>query len=282
MIREAGREDREAVLEFLKPHTARSMFLCSNIASQGIGWSQHPHATRIFLWMTRDGIGGVFGLTRGGFLLVQAPDVPLEAYTSFATAVTGERALGATGMTSQVSALLDALGLAKMQYAINHEEPLCELALQSLDDPKADLRPPTADHVDLLYDWLTGYTASTGLVADQKAIRGRAEAAVQSGTKARLLFEDGTPVAMATINAAANGHVQVGGVFVPPERRGKGLGRRVTQAILVEARGNWAHTGVLFSNNDAATKAYEAIGFRQVDTFRVAILAEPARLGTPA
>ncbi len=282
MIREAGPEDQEAVETFLRPHTARSMFLCSNIASQGIGWSGHAHATRIFLWMTRDGIGGVFGLTRGGFVLVQAPDVPPDAFAGFAVAIAGEKVVGATGLSAQTTLLLDALGLARARYTLNHEEPLCRMALETLDDPQADLRPPSADHVELLTSWLTGFSTATGLAADDKAMRGRAEAAVRPGSKARLLFENGTPVAMATINAAANGYVQVGGVFVPAERRGNGLGARVTRALLVEARGTGAHTGVLVSNNDIATRAYSAIGFRAVSTFRIAIFPEPTTIGTAA
>ena len=54
--------------------------------------------------------------------------------------------------------------------------------------------------------------------------------------------------------------------------RGKRLGREVTRALLAEARDNGARQAVLFANNDAAARAYQAIGFRQVGWYRIAFL----------
>ena len=96
--------------------------------------------------------------------------------------------------------------------------------------------------------------------------------------RVRLLIEAGHPVAMAAINAKAGYHVQVGGVGVPAQYRGRGYGRGVTAALLREARAEGAQVAVLFANNPTAARSYEAIGFRQVDQYRIALLATPQEI----
>lgn len=282
MIREALAEDRAAIEAFLNDRIASSMFLCSNLAAHGIGWSDHPHSTRVFLWMRSDGIAGIFGLTRGGFLLAQAPGAPPEAYEAFARAIAGETVIGMTGLSDQVSATLSALGLDKAAFNLNHEEPLCRLSLDRLTDDTEDLRPASVEHLGLLTDWFLANAAETGVAATSDSLEDRARTATKPRSRVCLLFEDKAPVAMAAINAKAHDHVQVGGVFVPPENRNRGFGRRVTKALLIEARAKGARTAILFSNNDAATRAYEAIGFRQIATFRIALLSAPETVGMTA
>jgi predicted GNAT family acetyltransferase len=80
---------------------------------------------------------------------------------------------------------------------------------------------------------------------------------------------------MANLNAVVGEHVQVGGVYVPREARGRGFARRITTGLLQEARSEGARIAVLFANNAAAARAYEAIGFRQNGWYGIALLAEP-------
>lgn len=56
----------------------------------------------------------------------------------------------------------------------------------------------------------------------------------------------------------------------------------MTAARLAEARAAGARVAILFSNNDAASRAYEAIGFRRVGDYRVCVLNRPIFLGAPA
>ena len=283
MIREAVTEDREAIDSFLRRYTESSMFLRSNLAGQGIGWSDHAHSTRFFLWSGRDGIEGVFGLTRAGFLLAQAANLPDAACKRFADAIVGETVIGMIGLSDQVSFMLSALGLETAQYDLNHEEPLCRCALNDLQDPgEHDLRQPEPETHELLVKWFSQYNSDTGLATSGDEARRRADAALNPNTAVRLLYSDGAPVAMAAINARVEGFVQLGGVFVPPEFRGRGMAQRVTKAILWEACKSGAHTGVLMSNNDIATRAYVAVGFRPIATFRIAILAEATPVGAAA
>jgi predicted GNAT family acetyltransferase len=72
--------------------------------------------------------------------------------------------------------------------------------------------------------------------------------------------------------------VQVGGVFVPQELRGRGFAQRITVGLLQAARRDGAETAVLFANNPVAARTYEAIEFQQVGWYGIALLARPERV----
>jgi predicted GNAT family acetyltransferase len=56
------------------------------------------------------------------------------------------------------------------------------------------------------------------------------------------------------------------------------LARKVTRALLAEARASGAREAILFSNNDAASRAYRSIGFEQVGQYRIAFLHSPRQV----
>ena len=68
-------------------------------------------------------------------------------------------------------------------------------------------------------------------------------------------------------------NVQIGGVWTPPELRGRGYARRVVAGALRVAEGEGVRRAVLFTENPAARRSYEALGFRQVGEFGVIVLA---------
>lgn len=286
MIRAATVEDQRDIERFLASYPETSMFLRSNL-SHGIGWTEHPHSTRYFLCVGSSGLQGVFGLTRNGFLMVQCPELADRCFADFAHAVLGETVCGMTGETKAVAATLDHLGLAGAAFALNEDEPLMRVDLARIETPDCDLRAPEHADSDLLLDWFTQYELDTGLAPAKDSARKNAEARIARMTDGhpslRLLIDDeDTPLAMADINARLPDIVQIGGVFVPAAARGKGLGRRVTAALLAEARAEGARTAILFASGTAARRAYEAIGFETVGTYRVAILKTPQTVGASA
>ncbi|MBO9466385.1 GNAT family N-acetyltransferase [Tropicibacter sp. R15_0] len=274
MLRLATAQDVAALDTFLAHHAESSMFLRSNLAAHGTDERDHRHGTRFFIWGE---IEGVFGATVSGFLLVQAPNCPPEAFAAFAHILDQERALGMTGPDDQVAQALTALGLTTARYQLNHAEPLYRLDLAHLPEGRLPMRLPQPQDLDFLVDWFSGYLVDTQQNIPDNVVqpaRDRAQIAVDTQS-IRLLLQGGQPVAMAAINASVADHVQVGGVFVPQDQRQKGLGRGVTTALLQEARDDGAKIAILFANNPPAARAYEAIGFQKVGDFRVAILAEP-------
>ena len=163
MMREANPEDRDRMEDFLARYAETSMFLRSNLASHGIGHSVHPHSTRFFLSETAQGIGAVFGLTRGGFLMAQSPNVPDATYRAFANAIAGAMIRGMTGVSDQVTATLKALGLAGRPFSRDSLDPLYQFDIDALPDPHLSLRVPTKDDVTLFSGWYADYEMETGI-----------------------------------------------------------------------------------------------------------------------
>jgi GNAT superfamily N-acetyltransferase len=282
MIRRAVPGDEAALEAFLAQHPATSMFLRGNLA-HGLGPSDHPHATGYHLYPASGPIAAVLGLTRSGMVLCQTGGVD-QAIPEIAQALSGQIVTGFSGEAGQIGALMAQLALQfPRDFRMDHIEPLFRLDLAELPDGDDTIRPARAEEVDLLTGWFTAYMQDTGLGAGDPAAgiaeaRDRAQAAAL-GSSVRLLVAEDRPVAMAALNARAGDMVQVGGVYVPPARRNQGLGRRMTRALLTEARGQGARAAVLFANNDAAARAYLGIGFRQIGQYRIAFLHAPQRMG---
>ncbi len=99
------------------------------------------------------------------------------------------------------------------------------------------------------------------------------------GDDTRLLIKDDKVLAMTAFNARLPDMVQIGGGYTPPEYRNRGLARRAVATLLREVQGEGVKTAILFASGAPACRAYEAIGFRQIGRYGLAILAEPQTIG---
>lgn len=279
MIREATPSDAPAIEVFLAEYPETSMFLRSNLAAHGVGFGDADQSTRFFLW-GKDQIEAVFGVTKKGYLMAQLPGCLPEAAQAFANKIAGELVLGMTGAAPQVEVVLSALGLGDTDYRLHHDEPLYSLDL--VDLPSAHIPHRVLSEADrpILERWYPDYFEDTGQAKSQEArdmAPDRITADIQSG-RVIVMLDNDVPVAMAAINASIHDHVQVGGVFVPRENRNRQLGRKVTTALLQNAKAQGAKTAILFANNPPAARAYEAMGFRQIGWYRIALLQEPQKV----
>src|SRR2546430_16119428 len=79
-----------------------------------------------------------------------------------------------------------------------------------------------------------------------------------------LLVAGETPVSYAVFNAMLPEVVQIGGVWTPPEFRGRGYARGVVAGSLVAARKHGVHRADLFADPAHYTtrRAYLYFGFR--------------------
>jgi len=279
MIRKVQVGEEAALETFLSRYPETSMFLRSNLAAHGVDGGDHPHVTDFWVSETKSGISGVFGRARNGFLMAQAPEASAGEWQAFAAALVGLEVAGMTGEADQVAAAITVLGLNDHLH-LNAVEPLYRVLLDHLPQVAVEMRGPEAGDEDLLRGWWEGYLLDTGAAQDAEAAQRDAQKRIDAfQTGVQLLIEDGAPVAMAAINAQVKNMVQVGGVYVPPEKRNAWRGRAVTAGLLARARVKGAEVAVLFSNNDAASRAYEAIGFRRKGSYRVAILDHPRVVG---
>ncbi|WP_146346495.1 GNAT family N-acetyltransferase [Phaeobacter marinintestinus] len=275
-LRKATEQDAELIDAYLAQHAATSMYLRGNLSTHGVGFTDHPLSTEFHLWEP-DGLAGVFGITRSGYLMAQVPGMPEEAAQAFAQVLAGVETLGMTGVTNQVTEVLRALDLETADYQMRHIEPLFLLDLSDLPTQPETCRPMHPDDLAIMEPWFADYLFQTGQFdaenARQKAPE-RARIELASG-RVRVVEDGGQPVAMATLNAVVGHHAQVGGVFVPDKFRKRGLGRRVTIAVLQDARAEGVQVANLFANSPDAARLYEKIGFKQIGWYSIALLARP-------
>lgn len=281
-LRKATPDDAAALERFLAQHPDTSMFLRGNMEEQGVGISDHPHSADYWIWGGRGAIRAVFGLTAKGYVMVQCPGREPEAMAAFARAVAGRRMLGLTGEAGQAAALLEALGVAGQMH-LNRAEPLYAMALADLPAGAEEIRAPQASDGDLLEDWFLHYQVDTGMMPGPvpealAEAKERREGVIAGRPLCRLMIEGGRPVAMAAINSRVADMVQVGGVFVPRDLRGRGLARRVTAALLREEAAKGASRAVLFAASETAARAYEAIGFLRIGDYLMAMAPGPVTI----
>ena len=143
------------------------------------------------------------------------------------------------------------------------------------------LQPMSAVASALLLDGLTAYEIETlntpAALAPARAAQALRDARDQD--TGVVLVERGTPLAVTRFNAQPPGIVQVGGVYTPPTRRGRHDARRVVALHLAQARRQDVRQAVLFSANDAASRAYRALGFRRIGKWSLILLRAPQRIG---
>ncbi|SIO17765.1 GNAT family N-acetyltransferase [Vannielia litorea] len=279
MIRQAQPGEEARLEAFLAGHAETSMFLRGNLATHGLRPTDHPHGTTCWLAETEAGaIRAVVGCNNEGFLMAQVP-VPLPGlWSAVAQVLAGRSIAGMTGEDTQVRAALEGIGLADAPFTLNHTEPLYRLDLDRLEDPEAELRPVSPADEPMLVEWFAEHFIDTGFSASRlQALSDarRRAARVVHESALRLLLDNGVPVGMAAVNARAGDMVQLGSVHVLRPHRNRGLGRRVTAALLAEERARGARRAVLFANNPAAARAYEGLGFRHIGAYRIALLARP-------
>jgi len=87
----------------------------------------------------------------------------------------------------------------------------------------------------------------------------------------RILMVDDQPVAMTGFNATLPSVVQIGGVYTPPDLRGRGYARLALALHLQEARVKGVAKSILFAASTAAVRAYMSLGYQRAGEFSLVI-----------
>ncbi|GKY86752.1 GNAT family N-acetyltransferase [Sinisalibacter aestuarii] len=283
MLRPARAGDEAAMETFLAAHAETSMFLRGNLHNFGLFERNDPHGTEYWIAETGGEIAAIFGISNGGFAMSQAPGAPDSLWDAFAGCLRGRELAGLSGEEAQVAQSKRALGIGRAALSLDDPEPLFRLSLDRLrlPDGTGGIRRPIEADRALLERWNAAYVTelrmgTPGRVATES--RERAERAIK-GDDTRLLISDGTPVAMTALNARLPDMVQIGGVYTPPDLRGRGHARRAVALHMDELRGDGVTTAILFASGPAACRAYEAIGFERIGTYALVFLKEPVVIG---
>lgn len=278
--------DLDAMNRFLAGHVESSMFLLGNARAEGLAYSGRPRSAEYWGAFAADGaLRGVLAHCWNGNLLLQAPDSEALAglLTGFA-AQASRPVAGALGDDGQVQVVLDRFGLSDRDCAVNAREDLYALSLDAMrvaglsDTGRLRVAPAREAGRTLLTDWIRAFEIEGLGAAEGPALEATVVERVD-GFMVRddiwVLFEGDTPVCLCGFNASLPDMVQIGPVWTPPAHRNRGHARSLLAATLAAARDGGVERAILFTQSAAAARAYEAIGFRKIGTYRIALLRDP-------
>jgi RimJ/RimL family protein N-acetyltransferase len=284
-----GPGDERALKRFLLTRLDSSLFLYSNMLAAGLEDTGVRFSGTYAAAFEGREIVAVAGHFWNQTMVLQAP-VQLPALMRLAQKSCGRPLKRLIGPDEQVKAAMDALALTGDNLQMDEPEKLYSLELGRLVMPalltggRARGRLAQSGDEDLLTEWRLGYYLEMHLAEDnaqlRKTARQNAQAEIASG-RTWLLEVEAKRVSCTSFNASVRDEgaasvVQVGGVYTPPDFRSRGYARAVVAASLADARSRDYHKSVLFTGigNVAAQRAYEAIGFRLIGSYRITILRE--------
>lgn len=140
-------------------------------------------------------------------------------------------------------------------------------------------RRATAGDRQVACDWRVAYSIEALGSQPGTALEQEARETIDREIERRHLWllcdAGGAPLAMSALNASLPDRVQIGGVYTPPARRGRGHGGDVVAGQLLELRAEGVRGAVLFTDNEnlAAVRAYRRIGFALVGDYGIVLFA---------
>lgn len=280
--------DEDLLETFLRPHVDSSLFLLSNRRAAGLEDHGDRFQGTYLAAFDGDEICGVAALFWNGSLVLQAP-VHVAPLAEAALNAAGRPLLRFIGPLEQVQAAMDTFGVTPEALQWDDPQGLYSLKLAALAVPDSLTsgrllgRQSQPRDLKLLTEWRVASRLEMEGVADTPELREEAREGIErylAAGRQWVVEADGAPVSTCTFNAEIAEVVQVGGVYTPPEQRSRGYARAVVAAALLDARAEGVERAILFTGqeNHAAQKAYLALGFELIGTYRLALLRHPKRL----
>lgn len=280
-VRLLDRRDQKMLEDFLAPHKAQCMFICSNLRAAGVEYQDvmfHGEYWGSFCSVSGQ-VNGIIVHYWNGNIMMFAEDLVILSSLVLTLKNNIKRPIaGILGPDNQTKFVIEELGLLNEHYDANSQEGLYEINLENLDQPQI---PPGYSIIeaskaskDTLIEWMKGYEIEA-LCADKNSeLQTRVENKVARLMKADcwVLIKEGIDVSLSAFNARIEGMVQIGPVWTPPEHRNKGFSRLLVANSLVSEKNKGTKTAILFADNPAAVRLYESIGFKIIGYYRLAIL----------
>lgn len=280
-------QDTKALEEYLAPHKAECMFICSNLKAAGIEYRGSDFEGEYFgCFDTNDQLQGVIVHYWNGNVMMhtESNDILEKLILNFKENIRRPVA-GVLGPNIQAESVIENLGLSGVSFSINSNEGLYEINLKALNEPSMPEAMKVVSAQDMsksiLIEWMKNYDIEALGALNDEAL----EKQVQKHWNLRLkkndswvLVLDETPVALSAFNARFEDMVQVGPVWTPPEYRNKGFARLLLAYTLQQEKLKETKQAILFTDNPAAIKAYLAIGFKKIGNYRLALLEKPIKL----
>lgn len=274
-LRTLGEGDGAELEQFLAQHRDTSMFLRSNARQAGLVFAGQRLGATYVGGFERGALVGVAAHAWNGLILLQAPEHTAPIVR--ACAETSRRPVaGLTGPLGQVHVAREALGLTAAPTSLSEDEVLFVLDAAELRVLQPEMcggvtcRPPLPSERDTLCAWRTAYEIECLGRQDSLELRARSEQWIDAQLEEAVIWVAelaGRPVSLSAFNAALPDIVQLGGVYTPPELRGRGFAKAVVAHSVRAGRDRGASRAVLFTSNPNAVRTYEAVGFRRAGDY---------------
>lgn len=262
---------------FLRPRVAQSMFPLNNLFEFGLD-SDLPYGPNYWLVRKSGDITDILTISNNGMVMPQCPSMD---WTAFEEPLRDRDLIGVIGPADQCRSLMAASGLDQVPVNLNHDEPQYELNLADLviPDGVGEIVPLTVPDKDEMIRWRRDYDMEAlNTPKDQATKNAETEYVNYAAKNSHVVLVDGdTALCTTGFNARLSDIVQIGGVYTPPELRGRGHARRAVALHLEQARKEGVTRATLFSANENASRAYKAIGFSYVGEWTLCLFKEPQR-----
>jgi len=273
----AQEADLPQIDAFLSRHIQTSMFPLSNLREHGLG-SAHPRALTV--WVPDDAPSALFSITNEGMVLPQCADCSDQQLSDAIDLIRGHALFGLAAEATQARRIMQLAGWEGRSATLNSDEPGFSLKLDTLIVPEsadAELAPLGAVGSSITEGWRKSYLIEAmDFAADRAQEQAKKDIATYIERDShRVLRVKGKAVAMTGFNARLPEVVQVGGVYTPPDLRGRGYGRLAVALHLIEARNAGANRAVLFAASDSAARAYMGIGFQPAGQYSLILFTNP-------
>jgi GNAT superfamily N-acetyltransferase len=290
-IRLLKSQDAKALEEYLVPHKTECMFICSNLKAAGIDYKGADFEGEYFGYFDKhDGylerLLGVIVHNWNGNIMMHARDHDvLEKLILHLKKNINRPVAGILGPNIQAEHVIKKLGLSKCNFGINSNEGLYEINLEALNEFSMPEAMKVVSALDIpksiLTLWMKNYDIEALGILDNNDIDTKIEEDLDRRLKQNdswVLLLDETPVALSAFNARLTDMVQVGPVWTPLEYRNKGFARLLVAYTLHQEKRKGTKQAILFTDNPAAIKAYLAIGFKKIGSYRLALLEKSVQL----
>jgi predicted GNAT family acetyltransferase len=270
---------------FLRKHADSSMVLRGNLLSDGIedngGRYSGVYAGAFDPGGALQGVAAHYRAFGNVFPQAES-EAALDAAVSCAVRASGDRVRGVIGLRPLVRRAITRLELQAAPCNYDANEGLYALELSEMRRPallldsEVELRAPQASDADFYLEWLRDYEVTTLGAADDDATRARCRDDFERAVARQepcLLTHAGIPRAKTNFNARLPDMVQIGGVYTPPQLRGRGYARAAVGLSLIKARARGVKRAVLFTGDDnqPAIAAYRALGFERINDFAIVL-----------
>lgn len=287
-IRLLKSQDTQVLEEYLAPHKAECMFICSNLKIAGIDYKGADFQGEYFGHFS-DSLKQLDGVIvhywNGAVMMHVSDQTILEQLIIYLRNKINRPITDVLGPNAQAEYVIKNLGLTSARFSTNRNEGLYELNLEKLNGltMPSNFDVVAAQDVpkSLLIQWVKSYDIEAlGALNDSnldKQVEEHWNRRLQKNDS-WILLSDGIPVSLSAFNARLDDMVQVGPVWTPPEHRNKGFARLLLRYMLVQEKRKGTKKAILFTDNPAAIKAYQAIGFARIGDYRLALLEKPVNL----